>query len=833
MNHRVRSSRAPALKRRPLRHAAAWAMFTTLAITGCGGGGGGGNVEVAAASTATPDELATALAARPANPDIAAGAAAAAAAAIGAEPAAAAATPYSGRAWFVDSAAGTDTNAGTAAAPWKTLKRAEKQSLASGDAVLLKCGGVWRESFTLAVVNAPAGGATLGAWGTCSSANRPVVSGSDSASGAAWALSAGFGGKPVYVATWSQPVTALYWNGVPLTRARYPNYGGIGREFSLIDSMRSAKTLVARAADSAVLGSINLAGAKAFIRTNPWLVESLDVASSDAAGGVTLAAVAHFLPQAGHGYFVEGKLALLDSAGEWFHDPATNKLFVWTPSGASPASGALESAQRTVGVTVSKVADTRIDKIAFERHAQQSLYVVDAMRTAITEVSSRDAGINGILIEGKTGQSSGSSVRASTVSNAGLMGIAAASPSVQVVDNQIDNTGVAASGSGVSAGVYAKSVGAVVQGNRISNSAFAAIVLSNATGVTVSGNALVQACRRFTDCGAIYSGGAPSAAQRSLISSNAIADMVPNAEGAVGGATTLVAGIYLDEDSATHDVVNNMISRVGVGINLHNSANHTVQSNQVWLVERASVRVHDSSGTDKVRGNVVQDNQLFASSHLLPSVPVTTAPTGQQIYAQEWLHNSDATLMFGGGNPNIVRRNVAATMSMPSAIRWSLLGGTQHRVLDAAQWSALAAGETARSAYAARPFIVAPAGANLVANGSFLSPGAGWLFWSPFPAAGGTITFGTCNPGCGDFSPGSTSDFLMSNSFRMSSAAGANLYHLRLRAQGFAAGGAVTMAVNRDGGDWAQLGLVLMDQPINNVGETSIEALFNATSVSV
>ncbi|MDO9316053.1 MAG: right-handed parallel beta-helix repeat-containing protein [Burkholderiaceae bacterium] len=741
------------------------------------------------------------------------------------------ATSYTGRAWFVDATAGSDTGAGSSAAPWKTLARAAKQTLAAGDAVLLKCGSIWRESFTLNSINAPAGGAIVGAWGTCSSTNRPIISGADTVSGVTWTVAPALGGKPVYVAPWSKAVTALYWNGTPLVRARYPNFGGIGHEFGLIASVRNGKTLVTGPADAALLGSTNLSGAKAFIRTNPWLVESHDIASSDSSGAVTLNALATYAPQAGQGYFVEGKLALLDTAGEWFHDPATGLLYVWTPTGASPASGVLETVERNVGVSVSKVADVRIDKLAFERHRQQSLYIVDGQRTAVTEVSSLDAGLTGILIEGgSAAQSTGTSVERSVISNAGGMGISVDSSSVRIVGNQIDNTGVGAAGTGVSAGVYIKSVGGTVQDNRISNSAFAAIVLSHATGSTVSGNTLLQACKRFTDCGAIYSGGAPSLAQRTQISSNAISDMAPNPEGAIGGATTLVAGIYLDEESATHDVVNNMISRVGVGINLHNSANHTVQSNRIWLVDRAAVRVHNSSAVETVRGNVIQDNELYASSHLTPSVPATTAPVSRDVYAQEWVHGSNAALMFAGTNPNIVRRNVVGTMSAPAAVRWSLLGGWNHQTLDATQWSAYATGDSVKSAYAARPFLITSGGANLVQNGALQNPGTAWMFWSPTPAAGGKLTFGTCSTGCADFAPGSNSDFAMSSTFRMSSAAGSSLHRLRVRALGLAPGVAVTMAINRDGGDWGQLGFVLMNQALGSTGETVIDALFNATS---
>jgi len=809
----------------PRLQAIGLALGATLSLAGCGGGDAKSGSDVAAAG-AENGPNATAQAAKP-KVTTAAPVATATAETTGG-------TTYTGRGWFVDSATGSDTAAGTAAAPWKTLARAATQKLGANDAVLLKCGGIWRESFTLNATNAPAGGGVLGAWGSCTSSNRPVISGADVVSGT-WSVASGMGDKPVYVTSWTKAVSALYWNGTPLTRARYPNHGGVGREFSLISAMRDARTLKPDAAIAAALGSVSLTGAKAFIRTNPWLVESHDIASSDSTGAITLKGLATYAPQAGQGFFVEGKLALLDVAGEWYHDATTGQLFVWTPNGQSPTTGVLESAQRPVGVKVSKIAGARVDNITFERQTGQAIYIVDAQRTAVTEVTSRDAGSTAILIEGtSTGRSNGSTVDRATITNAGTMGIDAASVGVRVADSVIEGTGMGPSGSGVSAGVYIRSVGGVVKDNRITNSAFAAIIPGNATGLTISGNTLTQACKRFTDCGAIYSGGAPSAAQRSTIVSNVISDMVPNPEGAVGGATTLVAGIYLDEASSTHDVTNNMISRTGVGINLHNSSNHSVQLNRVWLTDRASIRLHNSSPTETVRGNVIQDNELFASVHLEASTPATTAPTTRQVYAQEWVHGSNAALMFTGVNPNVSRRNVTATMSQPALVRWSLLSGWTHQTLDAAQWGAYGTSETTKAAYAARPFVVTSGGANLVQDSLLQTAGVSWLFWSPTPAAGGKMTYSTCGTsGCADFAPGSTSDFLMSNTFQMSSATGSNLYHLRVRAQALVAGANLTMAINRAGGDWAQLGLVLMSQPIDNAVETSVDALFNATSSDV
>lgn len=743
------------------------------------------------------------------------------------------ATLYTGRAWHVDSTHGSDVAAGTAAAPWRTLKRASKQTLGQGDAVLLKCGGTWRESFSISPTNAPVGGAIVGAWGSCGTGNRPVITGADLISGLDWKMAEGFAGRPVYVASFKEPVSAVFWGGEQLVRARYPNRAGIGREFALIASMRGSTTLLTSPSDAALLGNVPLAGGKIIIRTNPWLVESHEIAKSDSSGAITLKGLANYVPSAGQGFFVEGKLALLDSAGEWFQDAGTGQLYVWTPSGVSPAAGNIEAVTRKTGITIINVSGVRVENIAFERQTMQSIRIADSPSSKIVSVSAQDAGTTGILIEGNTDvKSSGTSVESSTILNAATMGISATSPAVRLIGNQIKNTGVTPSGSGVSAGIYIRSMGGIVRDNRIHNSGFAGILLAYPGAIAVSANVIDRACSRFTDCGAIYAAGAPDSTQRATVSSNLVTNLIPNVEGAAGGSVSLVAGIYLDERSASVDVFNNMIERTRVGINIHNSAYNSIQSNHVWLAEDAAIRVHNSSINETVRGNVIKDNQLYASNHLSPALLPSIAPIPRVAYAQEWVHSRDATLMFSGANANESRGNIVGTMSDPLTIRWSMIGGWSHQELNSTQWSVFAIGDTTISAYVARPYIVSNADANLIEDGALRGTGAHWLFWSPTPSAGGSIRYNTCgnNSGCADFSPGSATDFLMSNLFRMSNTTNSQLYSLRVRTQAFSADSQLTMAINRIGGDWASLGLVVMNRAIDQSKETSIDVLFNATS---
>ena len=62
----------------------------------------------------------------------------------------------------------------------------------------------------------------------------------------------------------------------------------------------------------------------------------------------------------------------------------------------------------------------------------------------------------------------------------------------------------------------------------------------------IRGNEIARACARLTDCGALYAWGKPTSTVRKSITANYVHDLVPNWEGAVGGAPKLVVGLYLD-----------------------------------------------------------------------------------------------------------------------------------------------------------------------------------------------------------------------------------------------------------------------------------------------
>ena len=147
---------------------------------------------------------------------------------------------------YVDAVAGNDANAGTQAAPWKTLAKVAATRLSAGQNVLLNCGSVWRESAVFSSSTMPAN-TTVGAYGTCVNSLPRISGAADFSQG--WTRSGNIWSRSVPAGT--PKVSRLFIAGVPHRVAQWPNYVGKGSEYAKTDapSTASRTQFVVAAAD--------------------------------------------------------------------------------------------------------------------------------------------------------------------------------------------------------------------------------------------------------------------------------------------------------------------------------------------------------------------------------------------------------------------------------------------------------------------------------------------------------------------------------------------------------------------------------------------------------
>ena len=229
---------------------------------------------------------------------------------------------------------GSDTNSGTSTTePFQTISKAASIMVAGDTCEIFS--GVYRETVT------PASSGTAGAPITFAaySGESPIISGANVLS-ATWTPYSG----SIYQAAVTNSFRQLFVDGAMMNEARWPN----ANVDQLLGAPRSAATAGSTNGTYLTdtnLPNLNLVGASINLIPGPtggaFAGDTRTITNYDMANKVISWAgnVAYGL-NAGNPYYVYGTLPLLDVPTEWCL--ATNTLYLWTPSSASPAAHTIE-----------------------------------------------------------------------------------------------------------------------------------------------------------------------------------------------------------------------------------------------------------------------------------------------------------------------------------------------------------------------------------------------------------------------------------------------------------------------------------------------------------
>jgi len=263
------------------------------------------------------------------------------------------------RTWIV-ATNGNDANLGTLANPLRTIQKAA--SLAQpGDTVTIRA-GTYHETVTPARSGTPGAPITFAPYNN----EKVTISGADPISG--WNSYAG----SIYSAPMSWDLgtgnNQIFVNGQMINEARWPNTQLQLHIPFATASWATTTSLPTGYAypDIATLGVSGLPGG-----AGAWNGATIHIASGQAwniqtgtviasAPGQITYSFEHLTswesPSAGVKFYLTGTFQALDSPGEWYRDPTTNKLYLWTPSSASPATADIEAKDRQFAFELSNLA---------------------------------------------------------------------------------------------------------------------------------------------------------------------------------------------------------------------------------------------------------------------------------------------------------------------------------------------------------------------------------------------------------------------------------------------------------------------------------------------
>lgn len=228
-----------------------------------------------------------------------------------------------------DAANGTSTST-----PWRTIARVNQATFGfqPGDKVYFQRGGTWRGELIMGSSGTASQPITVGAYGTGA---LPIIKGSVQVTG--WSQ---YQGQIWKASVTDGRVDQVYVGGQRSTPARYPNSGWLWNDQCNGWQVQSSGLTQSN-------GYWN--GAKVVMRTTPHSFDTLNV-TSYSNGTLNFAAPVLNVGTNRWGFFMKGKLAELDSPGEWYYDPVAKQLYIWAPSGGNPNNLLVEAGVYNNGV---------------------------------------------------------------------------------------------------------------------------------------------------------------------------------------------------------------------------------------------------------------------------------------------------------------------------------------------------------------------------------------------------------------------------------------------------------------------------------------------------
>jgi hypothetical protein len=512
-------------------------------------------------------------------------------------------TSSTGTIYFISSSVGNDsltaTQAQNCSTPWQSLSKLNSffPSLLPGDSVLFKRGDRFYGTINVTKSGISGRPIILGAYGTGAD---PVVSGFTSVT--AWTNLGGNIWESSSAVSTLSSMRMVRINGVNTPVGRYPNSGYLQYQTYTGNTSITSGSLT---------GTPSWTGAEVVIRKNNWILDRGIITSQS--GGTLTYTGGGYNGSANWGFFIQNHPGTLDTQGEWYFNPSTEKLRIYSASTPTGVEGS----------TVDNLLNLQgqsyltIDGLDFVGSNRDSLYLDNASSITIQNSSVIFSGHDGV--HGSTnGSSSGFVLRNckidSTNNNSVLL--SAQFAGAQLIGNQITNNALFAGAGDAGDGTYYSmridGDNSVIQSNRVIGSGYVGIGF-NGANTNVSYNFVTNFCSVKEDGAGIYTS---TAALGKVISYNTILNGIGNSQGNPDGVTNQANGIYNDDASTGISVIGNTIANMpGEGIAIHNATSITIRSNVLYnngATDGGGISIRTDNTNDFLTGMNVTDNRIVA-----------------------------------------------------------------------------------------------------------------------------------------------------------------------------------------------------------------------------
>ncbi len=463
---------------------------------------------------------------------------------------------------------GNDNNSGTSASsPWKTIQRLQQvmYGYGPGDQILFERGGIYSGTVDIPGSGTASNPIVVGAYGT---GDAPIISGGVPVTN--WVQHSG----NIWRASLSTAPKYVMVNNQLMTLARYPNSGW------LWNSSGSNSHITCSQLNQS---SNYWQGATVVIRSTNWSYETSTVTSSSSNGTINFNQIVYNLGNNNWGFFLAGKLAQLDMAGEWYYDANSDQLYLWAPNNSNPNNLTVHASIYEKGaIPYWQRQHIRIENLVFQGQTNAGISTETSNNVIVTNCEFR------YCYTGITSSGSQNQYINNTFHNTFATAIRIYDTNSLVQDNIFTDIaqvpGLGESNWGYM-GINATGSGTVIRGNRLTNIGYIGITVRN--NILVEKNVVTNATNILNDGAGIAFDNCDGA----MIQDNLVLDC----EGDLESVATTAIEIYYP---------------ICFGIYFGNTSikNTTVQRNTVARCNGAGIHVDH---TMVFTGNQVKDNILF------------------------------------------------------------------------------------------------------------------------------------------------------------------------------------------------------------------------------
>lgn len=396
---------------------------------------------------------------------------------------------------------------------------------------------------------------------------------------------------------------------------RFPNFNDGNKGFKTITSTNGSNQITSNDFSN----SENWLGAEIVIRKNPW-VHDKHIITSNSSNSVSFNEnPSKYSVSAGYGFFIQNHLKTLDQYGEWFHDKAAKKLYVYLGNPTDLPKIEISTKNNLMQLNWG-ISHIQITDLELKGANSNGVIINEGVHVVVSNSDIKFMGENAVKgtisnnlkVENcKIDQSLNNAIYAENTSQ-----------NVTIKNNLITNTypfvGMGGNGDLNGAAIYTsnRAHNGVIENNKIFNTGYIGINFGGDNS-EVRNNYVKDYCTHKTDGGGIYlwEGGENKNSTGRIIENNVIINGIgysngTNKHGLIDPIP--VEGIYVDDNASGVLIQKNTIANISKhGIYLHNARNINIFENIIYNAFEGIYLNHDQYG-DPVRNVSIVKNEIFA-----------------------------------------------------------------------------------------------------------------------------------------------------------------------------------------------------------------------------